>query len=128
MSIAIIGAGLTGRAIAGALEGAGAVLLADCHPDRAKAAVTGIGAGVIPVTLEEALGADIVVLALSAAGTLRFARENALRLLGKWVVAVDHAPTILADELPLSTVFVATDEERATKRVMDLVRVARGSR
>jgi Trk K+ transport system NAD-binding subunit len=36
MNVGIIGAGPTGRAIAGGLAGAAAVLLADRQPDRAK--------------------------------------------------------------------------------------------
>ena len=81
-----------------------------------------------PASLDEALEADIVVLALSSPGATRFARENAVRLLGKWVVAVEPAREILADDLPLSSVFVASDDERAKERVMELVLATAGRR
>jgi predicted dinucleotide-binding enzyme len=103
-TIGIIGAGAVGCAIAGRMAGVRPVLLADRHPDRAKSAVTGIGGGVIPASMDEALATDIVVLALPLPGRIGFAREHALRLMGKWVVAVDNAPELLADQLPLSRV------------------------
>jgi predicted dinucleotide-binding enzyme len=122
MNVGIIGAGNMGRAIANRLAASGQVLLADCNPDRAKAAITGDG-GATPSSMDEALAADIVVLALPFPGTIRFAREHALRLVGKTVVDINNpvdkrwipllaspstsAAELLANELPLSNVVKA---------------------
>ena len=150
---AIIGAGPMGRAVACRLADAGALLFADRNPDRARAAVTGIRGGVTASSLDDALAADIVVLALPFPGTIRFAREHALQLMGKIVVDIDNpfdkrwipllaspstsAAELLADELPFShvvkamcvdaaelDVFIAGDNEGAKKQVMDLVQAA----
>jgi predicted dinucleotide-binding enzyme len=152
VNVGIIGAGPMGRAIASQLAAAGQVFLADRNRDRASAAVAGIGGGVACLSLEEALAADIVVLALPFPGTIRFAREHALQLIGKTVVDMDNpfdkrwipllasstsAAELLANELPLSRVvkaanapgadldvFVASDDELAKRQVMDLVQAA----
>jgi predicted dinucleotide-binding enzyme len=123
MNVGIIGAGNMGRAIANRLAASGQVLLADRNPDSAKDSVTGVGGGVTPSSMDEALAADIVVLALPFPGTIRFAREHALRLVGKTVVDINNpldkrwipllatpstsAAELLANELPLSNVVKA---------------------
>jgi predicted dinucleotide-binding enzyme len=123
MNVGIIGAGPMGRAIANRLAASGEVMLTDRNPDRVQDAVTGVGCGVTPSSMDEALAADIVVLALPFPGTIRFAREHALRLVGKTVVDINNpvdrrwipllatpstsAAELLANELPLSNVVKA---------------------
>jgi 8-hydroxy-5-deazaflavin:NADPH oxidoreductase len=123
MNVGIIGAGHMGRAIANRLAASGQVMLTDRNPDWVKDAVTGVGGGVTPTSMDEALSADIVVLALPFPGTIRFAREHALRLVGKIVVDINNpvdrrwipllatpstsAAELLANELPLSNVVKA---------------------
>jgi predicted dinucleotide-binding enzyme len=123
MNVGIIGAGPMGRAIADRLAASGQVLLADRNPETLQAAVAGGGGGVTPSSMDEALAADVVVLALPFPGTIRFAREHASRLVGKTVVDINNpvdrrwipllatastsAAELLANELPLSSVVKA---------------------
>jgi predicted dinucleotide-binding enzyme len=114
--------------------------------------------------MDQALAADIVVLALWFPATVAFAREHAAQLIGKTVVDISNpldktwirlstdpstsAAELLAKELPLSSVvkafntdtaialgtgevdgkaldvFVAGDDERAKKQLMNVVQAA----
>lgn len=128
MKVGIIGAGNMGRAIAGQLAG-GEVLLADRNPDKAKAVVAEIGGGVTPSSMDEALAADMVVLALWYPGTVEFAREHATQLAGKTVIDISipldetwirlstdpstSAAELLAKELPDSSVVKAFNTDTA---------------
>jgi NADPH-dependent F420 reductase len=88
MNIGIVGAGNMGRAIATQLGAVADVSIADRHPDKADAVAAEIGGGVTAASIEEVLGADVVVLALWYPGTLEFAREHASELAGKVVVDI----------------------------------------
>ena len=92
MSVGIVGAGNMGRSIAARLaKTSEAVTLADRNHGKAEAVVAemtddGVRAG----DVSDALGSDVVVLALWYPGTTDFAREHAADLDGKVVVDISN--------------------------------------
>jgi NADPH-dependent F420 reductase len=95
MEIGIIGAGGMGRAISRRLAlGGQSVLLADRSAEKARevarAASEGAPGEVRAVSTEDAMGGDIVVLALWYPGTAELAEQHADRLRGKIVVDISN--------------------------------------
>lgn len=95
LTFGLIGAGNMGRALADRLATAGhPVLLADRSADRsrsvAKELEAGLSGGVEGATVERALGANVVVLALYYPGTLDFAARYQDALVGKIVVDISN--------------------------------------
>lgn len=88
MKIGIVGAGGMGCAIATQLAAAADVLVTDRHPEKALAVATGIPDRATAASIDDVLGADIVVLALWYPGTIEFARAHASALAGKVVVDI----------------------------------------
>lgn len=123
MNVGIVGAGSMGRAIATQLAAGADVFVADRNPEKALAVATGIPSGATASSIEDALGAEMVVLAFWYPGTIEFAREHASELEGKVVVdianpvdetwmrlAVDPSTSsaeLLAAELPESRIVKA---------------------